>query len=266
MAVPVIHWPRYPYAKWLIGGFMVLWIFALWFMTRAGTHFWGPQFYLLVVPMQLYVIIFNVRHVLSGGVLSVVRATGTVQHVPLAPAEPERTATGMRIRWAEGKRKRSITTKLSVPLMEELKRAVVAARSAEPGTMPATEAEAARAVSFGLPSPLHVVWTVLLVLPLMAFYVAATYWNQPLLLLPLVMIVFLIDREETNYLLMLSAERLWVLRPGKTPHPIPVKDVQGITNGTNTSVITTSDTNYPVMRLNRYQSGDFLKQLKRRLQ
>jgi hypothetical protein len=52
ISVPVVHWPRYPYAKWLIGGLMVLWTFALWFMTRAGTHFWGPQFYLLVVPMQ----------------------------------------------------------------------------------------------------------------------------------------------------------------------------------------------------------------------
>jgi hypothetical protein len=120
MRVPVVHWPRYRYLRWLIGGFMMLWIMMMWVVSRRTTTFWAGQIWFLMLP-QIVANFSNIRHVLSGGVFCRVRADGGVKSVPLAVAEVTRTGGGVRLRWSEGKRTRSLTVSLPVPFADTLK-------------------------------------------------------------------------------------------------------------------------------------------------
>lgn len=105
-----------------------------------------------------------------------------------------------------------------------------------------------------------------LILAFAGLFGLALWLNQPLFLLPLASLAWLAYRDDMGCLLMLSGYHLWMLRPSEEPHPIPVTAVKGTIAGTQITVIATRDSRYPEIRVNQYQSGDLLKQLKRRLQ
>ncbi len=105
-----------------------------------------------------------------------------------------------------------------------------------------------------------------LILAFAGLFGLALWLNQPLFLLPLASLAWLAYRDDMGCLLMLSGYHLWMLRPSEGPHPIPVTAVEGTIAGTQITVIATRDSRYPEIRVNQYQSGDLLKQLKRRLQ
>jgi hypothetical protein len=262
MSVPVVHWPRYPYVKWLVAGLMMLWIVTMWLMSRRTSTVWAGQFWILMLP-QVAANFSNIRHVLSGGVFCRVRADGGVKWVPLSVAEVTRTGGGMRMRWSEGKQTQSLTVSLPVPFADTLKDVALSTHSAEPGSTPASTTEAAQAVTFGFPAAPPTGLLIMLMIPYLGLSGLAFWLNQPLFLLPLATLAFLGNWLGPRYLLMFSGAHLWLLTPDAAPHPIPLTAVREVTDGTKNAIITTHDATYPEIRLTRHQSRDLLSQLKR---
>lgn len=259
--MPAVLWRRNRYAKWLMVGWMVLWTCVLWVISRDGRRFWPSEIYLLIFPLQWYAMGINARYLLAGGVLSVVRGSA-VQRVPLAAAELQRNGSRFRLRWPDGRRQRTLSLTLPAPFADALERTALSARSAEAGSVPATTAEAARAVTFAFPVKRNLgTWISVGLFAFLGLFGLAVWLNQPLLLLPLSVLAWLVG---SGPVLLLCGDHLWLIRPDAEPHPIPVTAVQQTNSGLQTTVIVTEDAAYPEIRVNLYQSNDLLKQLKRR--
>lgn len=263
--MPVVHWSRYRYARWLLAGAVVLATLVLWAESRAGNRVWSAQIYLVVLPVHLVSLYANACYVLAGGVLTVVRSGGVAQRVPLAVTEVRREGDACRLRWTDGRRQRSLRLKLPAPFAAALERSAGAARAGA-DQVPVSAAAAAQAIPLGFSVPPNLGrWLFLWTAAIVALFGLAIWLNQPLLLLPLAVPVWSFDRLGPGRVLLRLGDHLWVLRPEADPYPLPLTAVQAVTPGIQVTRIATADPAWPELRLNSYQSNDLLKHLKRRL-
>lgn len=256
--MPVVLWPRHPYAKWLMAGFLILWTGLLWVISLNDQRTWAAQLYWLFFPLQMYTTVLNLRYVLDGGTLAVVRGA-MIQRVPLALTALERTGARLRLRWPDGRRMRAVKLTAPVPFAAAVEQAAQSA-SAAPAETPQPSA-------FGFPISRNAgPWGIGALVAVIGLFALAFWQNQPLFLLPLALLPLLGERAGAGRLLLLSGDTLWLLISGQEPHPIPLSRLHDSLPGRKPEVLVTSDPAYPEIRLNRYQSRDLLRQLQHRRQ
>jgi hypothetical protein len=254
--------PWLRWSQWLIAAFLLVWI--LWAFLSNEVALWSNP-YLFLVPLWLTNWGQGQRLILAGPVLLVQQGV-TMERVPLAVAEVKALKRGWQVRWTEGRLARRQTLHADDGFRQAVERAADAARQADPATVPITEREAARAVPMVplantyLSGGLHV-W-----LPL-GLVVLAIVFKQPLVLLPIPLLVLFSDRLFAIHHLLLLDDHLYVLSPKGEVHPIPLTAVRELRPGKRSqAVVTTTDAAYPVLTVQRYFGDvDFLVCLQKRM-
>lgn len=259
--MPVVHWPRLGWWRWLLSGVMALWIFGLWGISQESGRDWVGQLYLLLLPFQIHATFGRVR-LISGGVLTISRSFSVVHRVPLARAELQRKGSQIRIRWRNGKIGNTETLRATPAFADALETSVQSARSAAPGSMPLTEAEAARMVTLA-PLAVRNPWVAGSLGALLGLLMVAIWLNQPLFLLPLALLPLAAERGFAQGWLMLSGEELWLLRGGMEPSSLPLVGAQVVEAGRRRVSLRTTDPAYGELRLDSRVAADLLREVGR---
>lgn len=259
--MPIVQWSRLERFRWLQTGFMTLWVLVLWGVSHESGRVWLGQLYLFIFPFHLYGTYGGV-HVISGGVLTLIRSQRVGYRIPLARAELQRKGNRIQVRWLNGRIGNTESVTTTPDFAAALEAATLAARSATAGSVPGTEAEAAQMISFGRPV-IRNRWLPAWVGALIGLLVAAAWMNQPLLLLPLALGPLVAERGFAQGWLMTSGDELWLLRSGMEPHPLPLAGAQVVEAGRRMVLLQTSDPLYPTLRLDKRASAALLRHLNR---
>jgi hypothetical protein len=226
-------WERRPAVRWWAAAAVLVLVIIQWIAWLYGSPWeerWATfvifaslQFQLVLMPVQL-----GTRcAVLLEGVLAVM-GSYSMQLVPLGASQLQVHQTRRRvlIRWQEKRNFRKVSIAPFTPIFQEaVVRTLQGAESADPGTIPRTEAEARKAVTFAsAPTP---GWPMVVQFVSFVLLTFIAYWlNHPAWLLPTVALPFLSQWSTPRELFVLTAEHLWRLEPDKEPVWLPIKKLQ----------------------------------------
>lgn len=240
----------------IIGALATLaWAAGMWAYAQYGGR-WTlllPFFYFFVVIRKLFI---PPIFVVTEGGAGVIQYGDTLRWAPLAGADLEWQHGVLRITWKERDKTRTLHQKAEPALLERVREA---ARAAE-GQQPAGP----KTVTIGYPHELRWEWFVAGIILFMLFFGAAAAFDQPLYLLPMAAVTYLLSDASDNIRYLLTPDGLWVARRNQEPVQIPLASLQSVrTEGATSTAVLTSHPDFPVIRLNPYQSSDLITRLKR---
>ncbi|HEY3364836.1 MAG TPA: hypothetical protein VGK74_07290 [Symbiobacteriaceae bacterium] len=245
---------------------IVLWAAALggaWAASREhGDRSWVKQLWWLV-----YLSVFDSNNwdpalrLLTDGVLVIFGGIGaTTRYIPLGTAEIlKRSSQGVSLRWLDGKRYRRGSIELPENAAAELEQAV--REAGQHPDLPRTSDQAAHAarIATDWTPPRTVASAVIGFLVLLG---TALWFNQPLVLAPLIIVPLLRFRARKRVYALVGNELL-VLVPGEEPEHIALAGAV-VTEKKGQLQVETSHPRYPVIRLATGNNSDLARSLIRR--
>ncbi|MFZ5814693.1 MAG: ClpX C4-type zinc finger protein [Bacillota bacterium] len=251
--------------KWVAAGALLLSVVTEWaaLAPPSGDRTYIPNLFWPFLALLVLQQARGQRLILTPHVLIVQEAL-QLHRIPLAAAEIKALNRGWQVRWPVGRITRRLTITAPVSFREEVERAAAEARQADPGLVPVTEKEAARAVLLAREeSPTG---QGLVILGVVAVMGAAFWLDQPWILLLLPALVLFADRLEQARLVVVAGDQLWVVEPKGGTHGIPLTGVRVRQARGFSLELATDDPTLPTLRLAiRGTDPDFIKQLKQRL-
>lgn len=254
-----VHQKPQGWVKWVVAGVLLLYVLMAW-----ATDDMTPSWFLPLMGLLLLQRARGQRLILSPHVL-LVQEAAQVHRVPLAVAEVQELKRGWHVRWQAGRITRKVTATAPAPFREAVERAADEARQAEPGLMPVTEKEAARATLFAQEETAWA-WVAMALLVVAVPMGLANWLQQPLVLLILPILAAVSDRLYMVREFVVAADQFWVLDAKGGAHPIPLANVRLKKVHTYQVVLATDDPAFPLLRVAlRGTEPDFVTHLESRL-
>lgn len=263
--MPFFHERNFSRYKVLAALLTLVVTIALWWF-EWGVQPFAPLVGMILVPSLLSTL--RTRYILARGVLIICSNVGSERHIPLGSADLHRRGSHILLNWWEGYQRRKTQLHLPDSLVTELERAIHAGEKGT-GPAPATQAEARRALPFGmgLSQPVGAWYGgfLLFIACLGGLVYVALWWDLPLALAPLAFLPWVSEYFELHEMVVLCGDILWVLETGKEPRSVSLDQIRRMVAAANTHRLEPADPTVAPIVLNSFRSVELIKQLKRRI-
>lgn len=256
---PLFHWQqRFPWVKYLLPPLTVVVIAGLWAASVTDdSRLWLSQIGLMNLVFFPHWLLTHSLYVLTDRAFVVHNRFGQPTWVPLATAELITRGARAVLRWKDGRRRPTLA------LPRALTPAVKAALTHVPPDSPTTGKAAAQTLAVGLPLVEHR-WMWGVIGGILLLFGLAIWLNQPLILLPLVALPYLVQRYSDDWALVLTETDLWLVARKAPAVQVPRTAITGVAPANRASVtILTTLPDLPRIQAAEYQSADLIRALRR---